>query len=199
MRTLQGGHGMQPFYEMISDFIFVEDKPQRADVIFVPGGHYPDSAVKAAQLYLEGYAPYVLPSGKYAKPVGRFEGEEESEWAYLAGILREKGVDEAAILREDRATYTYENAIFSRRVIDEMHIQVNTALLVCQAFHARRALMYYQEQFPESSILVCPVETKGIRADNWFSDQTKTDIVLGEVERIGQQFHCMLPLHGERK
>lgn len=185
----------RPFYEMISDFIFVEHAPEKADVIFVPGGHYPESAKYAARLYREGFAPYILPSGKYAKSVGHFEGEEASEWAYLAGILTAEGVREEDVLKEDQATYTYENAIFSRRLTDEMHLQVNTALLVCQAFHARRALMYYQEQFPETRILVCPVETKGIRRDNWFTDQAKTDIVLGEVERIGQQFHCMLPLH----
>ena len=57
---------MGKFYDAISDFIFVEDTPQKADVIFVPGGNYPDAAVHAAALYRQGFAPYILPSGKYS-------------------------------------------------------------------------------------------------------------------------------------
>ena len=46
----KGQKGMGEFYDAISDFIFVEDTPQKADVIFVPGGNYPDAAVHAATL-----------------------------------------------------------------------------------------------------------------------------------------------------
>ena len=63
---------MGKFYDAISDFIFVEDTPQKADVIFVPGGNYPDAAVHAAARYRQGFAPYILPSGKYSISVGKF-------------------------------------------------------------------------------------------------------------------------------
>ncbi len=49
------------FYQCITDFIFVEDEPRRSDIIFVPGGSYPDAAERAAQLYHAGYAPYIMP------------------------------------------------------------------------------------------------------------------------------------------
>ena len=45
----------------ITDFIFVEHEPKKADIIFVPGSSYPDHTEHAAKLYREGYAPYVLP------------------------------------------------------------------------------------------------------------------------------------------
>ena len=194
-----------PFYQSITEFIFIEHQPKRADLIFVPGGSYPEAAVYAASLYHQGYAPYVLPSGKYSKPVGHFirpEGVEEeyaSEWAYLSAILKKEGVPQEAILKEDQATFTWENAIFSRRLLEHRHMVPQIALLVCQAFHARRALIYYQQQFPETEILVCPVITKGITRENWFLDQEKTNVVLGELERCGQQFHCMLPLREQNE
>jgi len=188
------------FYDAITDFIFMEDEPAPADVIFVPGNNRPDMAVRAAGLYHEGYAPYILPSGKYSKLVGRFTGTDgeaqgcDTEWAFLHRILLRENVPEQAILREDQATYTWENAIFSRRMLEKRGLPFGTALLCCQAFHARRAWMYYKQQFPETKILVIPVETMGISRSNWYLSKEKTDVVLGEMSRIGEQFHCCLPL-----
>ena len=39
----------EEFLKQIEDFIFIEDKPEKADVIFVPGNGYPQMAEKAAQ------------------------------------------------------------------------------------------------------------------------------------------------------
>ena len=43
----------------ISEFIFLCNEPKKADIIFVPGGSYPEIAEEAARLWKEGYAPYV--------------------------------------------------------------------------------------------------------------------------------------------
>ena len=50
------------FLDQISDFIFVEDKPERADIIFVPGNGFPQMSIEAARLWKEGMHPgYCLP------------------------------------------------------------------------------------------------------------------------------------------
>ncbi len=185
---------MHTFYDSIADFIFCQDQPAKADVIFVPGSNQREIAENAARLYKEGWAPYVLPSGRYAKAVGSFPGQQKSEWQFLREVLLENGVPESAILKEDKATFTWENAKFSKQVLEQAGITVNQAILSCQAFHTRRSLLYYQSVFTETQFLVCPVSTKGITKENWYLTQEGTDQVLGEVERIGQQFHCMLPV-----
>ena len=186
------------FYDCITRFIFVEDQPCRADVIFLPGGHYTEHALTAASLYHEGLADRILPSGSFSKLTGHYDGPGDdryhSEWEYLHDVLVQEGVPEEAILREDKATFTWENAIFSKRVLQERGIMPVKAILCPQAYHARRALMYYQEQFPETEFYVVPTVTRGISRDNWFLEQEKTDVVLGELVRIGEQFHCVLPL-----
>lgn len=62
------------FIEQISEFIFAEDEPEKADIIFIPGNGYSQMAEKAAALYGENYASFVLPSGKYSITVGKFGG-----------------------------------------------------------------------------------------------------------------------------
>ena len=184
----------QPFFQCITDFIFLEDSPQKADIIFIPGGNYPDTARKAAKLYREGFAPLILPSGRFSVLKGRFDGAAgyETEWEYLSHILVEEGVPREAILREDKATYTYENAILSRKRTDSLGLRIRKALLCCQAFHARRSFMYYQEQFPETEFAVCPVVTRGIGRNTWYKTEKGLDTVLGEMERCGGQFHQIM-------
>jgi uncharacterized SAM-binding protein YcdF (DUF218 family) len=191
------------FYQGITDFIFVEDTPQKADIIFVPGGNYPEAAQHAAELYQQGLAPYVMPSGKYSILKGRLElpGDDRyaTECEYLCDILRKNGVPDQAILRENQATFTWENAIYSRRKLEELGVGIRRALLSCQAFHARRCLMYYQEQFPEVEFLVSPVVTRGISRDTWQQSEEGIATVLGEVERCGSQFHQILKDHRNKR
>ena len=57
------------FREEITKYIFAEDMLQKADIILIPGNAYPQNAERAAALYRQGYAPYILPSGKYSLQV----------------------------------------------------------------------------------------------------------------------------------
>ena len=142
------------FREEVTKYIFAEDVLQKADIILIPGNAYPQNAERAAALYRQGYAPYILPSGKYSTLVGHFAGvcekadrynkEYKTEWEFLKDVLVQNGVDESAILKEDQATFTWENARFSREVTDKAEIEIKKALLCCKNYHARRSLMYYQ-------------------------------------------------------
>lgn len=192
----------EEFIQQAEEFIFAEDKPEKADIIFVPGNGYPHMAERAAQLYKEGYAPYVLPSGRFSVTVGRFSGvlakqeryrkDYATEWEFLRDVLIQNGVPESAVLKEDKATFTYENALFSRQVAQDAGIDVKKALLCCKTYHARRALMYYQKVYPEAEILVCPSCTDSIGRTNWKDPNEGIDAVTGEITRIIRQFSLMM-------
>ena len=190
------------FLKKTKEFIFVENKPEKADIIFVPGNGYPQMAEKAAELYREGYASVVLPSGKYSITTGRFSGvlsgaekyhgSYETEWEFLRDVLVKNGVKPEDILREDRATYTYENALFSREVTEKAGLSVKKAILCCKSHHARRVLMYFQYVYPETEFLVCPSFPDGITRSNWNHTELGVDAVTGEVTRIIRQFSLMM-------
>ena len=69
---------------------------------------------------------------------------------------------------------------------------IRRAILCPQACHARRALLYYKVLYPETEFFVCPTVTRGISRENWFLDGQRIDVVLGELERYGSQFHEIL-------
>lgn len=190
------------FREDVTQYIFAEDEPEKADIIWIPGNAYPQNAERAAALYRQGLAPYILPSGRFSTLTGHFAGVQdkaecysqtyETEWEFLKDVLVKNGVQESAILREDQATYTWENALNSRRVTDSMGLVIRKAILCCRNVHARRSLMYYQKAFPEAKILVCPSVMENITKENWYTTKEGVDAVNGELSRILYQFSLLM-------
>ena len=193
---------MPEWIDDITRFIFLEDAPAPADVIFIPGNGHAAPSELAAALYRQGLAPYVLPSGRYAIGSGGFggqisgarvyDGAFDTEWAFMRRILLDNGVPDSAILREDEATYTYQNAIFSRRRTDAMKLTISRGIICCMPVHARRAKMYYETLFPEAQLLVCPASGAAITRESWLQSAEGIDAVLGELSRCGGQFHDIL-------
>ena len=193
---------MLEWIDDITRFIFLSDAPAPADILFIPGNGHAEPSEFAAALYRQGFAPRVLPSGRYAIGTGAFSGQKsgareyigrfDTEWAFMRHVLMENGVPESAILREDEATYTYQNAIYSRRRTDAARIDVRTAIICVMPVHARRAKMYYQTLYPQARLLLCPAPGADVTADNWMHEPEGIDAVLGELERCGAQFHDIL-------
>jgi uncharacterized SAM-binding protein YcdF (DUF218 family) len=176
-------------FDCITHFIFVETEIASADVILIPGANHPQLMEKAASLYQKGLAPYILPSGG-AKP-----HIETTEWNYLRDIGIANGVPEKAILKEDKAQHTLENARFSWEVLQKTGIQPKKVILVCKAGHSRRALLSYQAVFPiETEFFVSPViDRYGITKENWFLSEVGVNRIMAEVEKIGKYFGNHIP------
>lgn len=181
------------FFQAVTALVFVSDPPEHADAIFVPGSSRAAHVLLAASLYREGFAPLIVPSGYHPYGKERFDNPDyASEWAWMYHVLTEHGVPASAILREDRATFTWENARLSREACDRAGLTIRKAILTCKPYHARRALMYYQTAFPETEWLVCPADMPGFNADDWFRTPEGRDKILGEVRRLGSQINPQL-------
>lgn len=186
----------------ITEYIFLRDALRPADVIFIPGCNRPEHTEEAARLYREGYAPLLIPSGRFARAAGHFQGVAEGaerygtdfacEADFLAEVLRQNGVPEEAILREREATYTLENAEKTRELLlREQGRLPGRAILCCKAHHARRAYFYYSLVLPEVEILVHPTPIDGITREDWRRTPEGRQAVLGELSRMGQQILMM--------
>ena len=182
----------------ISDFIFVEDTPEPADAIFLPGGTHAEQPEYAAALYRQGYGKWLIPSGGVSVKRERwpgvsskadvYTGDYHTDCAFFIDVLRKNGVPASAIVGEFQSGHTRDNAFLSRQVVDEKGLVFSTAHIVCKAFHARRCLMLYQLAFPDVSFKVCPVPCYNITKENWYKTEAGLHRVLGELARCGHQF-----------
>ncbi len=182
---------MQYPFDCISEFIFAETGVRKSDVILIPGASHSQLMERAAELYHRGFARYVLPSGG----ANRKLTDHESEWDYLRDIGIQLGVLQEAILREDKARNTFENAQFSWDVLRTLSVPVKDVILVCKAYHSRRALLTYRSVFPlDIHFCVSPVvDNRGISKANWFLDEDSISIVMDEVVKIGTYFRDEIP------
>lgn len=191
------------FLRDITEFIFLADLPEKADLIIVPGNTWPQPARRAAALYHEGMAPYIVVSGRYSKGQqtfagaacegDRYKGAYMTEADFLTDVLIREGVPETAVLQERKAEFTLENARYIRKLLEEKKMTVKKALICCQAFHARRCRMYFEYVFQDTDVefLMCPAVTQGISRCSWMESQKGLDTVLGELRRCGEQFAWM--------
>lgn len=182
----------------ISNYIFVRDLPEVADVIFLPGGMHPQQPEYAAELWRRGYAKWIIPSGAMgvkwdvwpgvADKADVYVGNYRSECEFFIDVLTKNGVPRDAIIPEDQARHTRDNAFLSKEAVDKQGIHIKTALIVCKGFHARRCLMLYQMAFPDVDFKVCPVNCSNITKENWYKSERGINRVMGELERCGNQF-----------
>ncbi len=182
----------------ISNFIFVEDAPQKVDAVFLPGGSHPEQPEFAAELYKRGVAPIFVVSGGVSIKKQKFDGvkskvdiynkDYKTDCEFLTDALNINGVPKSAIYGEDKSRHTRDNAFFSKKVVDENKLEIKSAIIVCKAFHARRCLMLYSVAFPDTKFYVCPVACMGITKDNWYKTEQGINRVFGEIARCGNQF-----------
>lgn len=164
----------------------MEDPIEKADIILIPGGSRKELINRAVKLYKAGYADYILPSGGYNKKLLLYK----TEYEFLKEEAIKQGVPENVILKEDRASNTFENAQFSYEVCKKNEIEVKKAILVCKNYHARRAYITYKINFPKNTeIIVQPIiDSEQITRENWMFTDDKRNRVLSEVVKIGKYF-----------
>ncbi|WMJ23930.1 YdcF family protein [Paludicola sp. MB14-C6] len=189
---------MNQSVKAITDFIFVENEPQKCDAIMVIGGSNPELGEKAAELWKCGYAPLIFVGGGVSIKTGKFPGPKakrniysedyKTEFDFFMDVLLKNGVPIEAITGENRSGYTRQNAFYARKKVDEMQYKISKAILICKSFHARRSLMFYQLAFPKTEFLVVPIICYDICKDNWFTTEYGVQRVMGELSRCGNQF-----------
>lgn len=106
------------------------DIPEKADVIIMLGGGDKGRMEKAAELYHEGYADYVI-----------ITPESEDIYPQSTEFAVELGIPEDAIIEEYEATSTYTNAVESFKIMDEHGF--DSALVVTSDYHLKRSKLIY--------------------------------------------------------
>ncbi|KAJ9144174.1 DUF218 domain-containing protein [Pleurostoma richardsiae] len=104
-------------------------------------------AARAAQLWLDGLAPYLIYSGGSGKlTADRFT---EPEAVIFAGVARTMGVPEDRILVEPLSANTGENVRFTHALLGGKGLRPRSLILVQKPYMERRTYATFRKQWPD--------------------------------------------------
>jgi uncharacterized SAM-binding protein YcdF (DUF218 family) len=143
----------------IWDYHHMNQRLEKADAILVLGSYDLRVAAYAAKLFLDGYAPLIIFSGKEGIVAntgqltsqlwgGKSEAEAFADVAIKAGIPKEK------ILIENQSTNTSENIQFTQKLLEEKGLNVQKFILVQKPYMERRSYATFKQRWPEKDAVV---------------------------------------------
>jgi uncharacterized SAM-binding protein YcdF (DUF218 family) len=98
--------------KLLWDYHHMDHTLLKSDVILALGSHDLRVAERAAQLYLEGWAPLLVCSGGLGNLTSEIWTESEAD--QFAAIAIKMGVPENAVLVENKSTNTGENILLRK-------------------------------------------------------------------------------------
>jgi len=173
--------------QVIWDYLCLHQKPQKADCIVGFGNFNTDIARRAAQLYLEGFAPKILFTGGLGRNTEGLLPEPEA--VRFAKVAVSCGVPESAILLEDQSTNTRENIEFTRVLLEASSIPTHHILGVHQPFMERRIKaamgVYWPElDFSVTSPQVTIPEYLARAKEQGISENASVSVIVGDFQRM---------------
>ena len=173
--------------QVIWDYLGMHRQPEKADVIVGFGNFNTDIARRAAELYLQGYAPKVLFTGGLGRNTEGLLPEPEA--VRFARVAMECGVPQVDILIEDRSANTKENIEFTRKLLEDRGIPHNRILGVHQPFMERRITaamgVYWPElNFSVTSPQVSIPEYLQRAKEQGVSENASVSVIVGDFQRM---------------
>ena len=158
-----------------------------AGAILVLCSHDERVAERGAQLFLEGWAPWLIFSGGRGAITGRLWSEPEAE--RFARIAMGLNVPAEQIFIEPNSTNTGENIRFTKQLLAERGIDPESFILVQKPYMERRSYATFRQLWPEKQVLVTSpqVSFADYLAQYTHSSLTPSDVVgimVGDLQRI---------------
>jgi len=120
----------------LGDFLSPQDKLEKTDcIVAISGGETTQRTAEGVKLFKENYAPCLLFSGAA-------RNGEVSNAKTMQRYALKHGVPQDKIFIEEKSTSTYENAKFSKEILDKNNLK--SIILVTSPYHQRRAYMNFR-------------------------------------------------------
>jgi uncharacterized SAM-binding protein YcdF (DUF218 family) len=146
-----------PIVWVLAGPLVISDQPRKADAIVVLGGGvgesgkvgqgYEERAQYAVELYKKGCARYIVFSSGYMYLF--------KETLVMKALAVSLGVPESAIILENRASNTYENAICIKEISD--NARWKSILLLSSPYHMLRVSKVFRKVASDVSVAYTPI------------------------------------------
>lgn len=184
--------------KILWDYHHMEHAIEKADAIIALGSHDLRVATRAADLWLEGWAPYIVFSGGLGNLTSGMWTEPEAD--QFARIAIKMGVPAGSIFIENKSTNTGENVHFTKQLLARHALDPQKLIMVQKPYMERRTFATVKKVWPEKELIITSPQTS-------FEDYPAADIpmekvihiMVGDLQRIktypekGFQVHQEIP------
>ena len=156
---------------------------KKSDCILALGSHDLRVAERAAELYLQEYAPLVIMSGG----LGNFTKDmwTEKEADQFATIAIKKGVPEKNILIENQSSNTGENILFTQKLLEEKKLNPQSFIVIQKPYMERRSYATFKKHWPDKDLIVTsPQISFEEYPTNDIPVEKVINIMVGDLQRI---------------
>ena len=173
--------------EKIWNYHHMNHALEPAGAILVLCSHDTAVADRGAELFLEGWAPWLIFSGGQGAITRRLWTEPEAD--RFARIAVERGVPAGRILVENRSTNTGENVAFTRTLLTARGLDPATFIVVQKPYMERRSYATFMKRWPGKRVIVTspqvPFDEYLARYSNdALSEADVIGIMVGDLQRI---------------
>ena len=184
--------------QQLWDYHHVNHQLAKADCILALGSHDLRVADRAAELYLEGWAPLVIMSGGLGNLTQDMWTVPEAD--QFAAIAIKKGVPADAILIENQSTNTGENILFTRQLLQKSGLDPHSFIVVQKPYMERRSYATFKKHWPDKKLIVTSPQISMLDyATDEIPLEKVINIMAGDLQRIklypakGFQIHQEIP------
>ena len=162
--------------KLIGQYLSPSDNLTKADAIVVVSGDT-DRIKQAIDLYKKGYAPRLILSG------AQKDGPTSNALAMHLEASA-SGIPDEAIILEEKATNTFENALFVKEIV--LSRGFKSLILVTSPYHQRRVYETFKVLFKDTEVTLqnSPSSYSSWKADSWWERDTTTTLTEKEMGKI---------------
>jgi uncharacterized SAM-binding protein YcdF (DUF218 family) len=153
-----------------------------ADAIVALGSHDTRVAERAADVFLEGWAPLLVLSGATGALT---DGWTRSEAEVFAEVAAARGVPRERMLLEPRSTNTGENVVMTRALLAGRGLEPRCLSAVQKPYMERRTLATFEARWPGLDVVVTspPLGFEEYASGSIAPDEV-VHIMVGDLQRL---------------
>ncbi|MFF4327256.1 YdcF family protein [Streptomyces sp. NPDC001591] len=169
--------------ELIWDFHQMHHEPRPCSVAVGLGSHDLGVADATVDLYRRGMTPLIVFTGATSRTTQ--ERMPRGEAVHYRERALELGVPPADVLVESKATNTGENILFTRTLLEEKGVKVESILLVSKPYEERRAYATARKLWPEVEVVSASAPmTFRHYVDSIGDPRLVIDMLVGALQRL---------------
>lgn len=173
--------------EIIWKYMHMNMTPEKADCIIGFGNYNDDIALRASELYHQGYAPKILFTGGLGRNTVDLWTQTEAE--RFAEIAIQAGVPSEDIIIENQSSNTAENILFAKEMLLSRNMKVAKILGVHKPFMERRIFAAWKVYWPEVELVITSPQLSireylDASVKQGLSEKKVIDVIVGDFQRI---------------